>query len=85
MRDLAPWDVTCVRRHSWTVALGFFFDACIVENLMWSWMCPPCFFGLGCGVGQGTDSSTLVTAPNSILCLECQATTSTTTVDSRQR
>lgn len=33
--------------------VGFFFDACTIENMLWSWMCPPCFFGLGCGVGNG--------------------------------
>jgi hypothetical protein len=33
--------------------MGYVFDACTTENLMWSWMCPPCFFGLGCGVGEG--------------------------------
>jgi hypothetical protein len=33
--------------------VGYFFDGCTIENLMWSWMCPPCFFGLGCGVGNG--------------------------------
>jgi hypothetical protein len=32
---------------------GFFFDACTTQDLKWSWMCPPCFFGLGCGVGEG--------------------------------
>ena len=33
--------------------VGYYFDACTIEDLMWSWMCPPCFFGLGCGVGEG--------------------------------
>ena len=33
--------------------VGYYFDACTIENQMWSWMCPPCFFGLGCGVGEG--------------------------------
>lgn len=32
---------------------GYIFDACTIENLLWAWMCPPCFFGLGCGVGNG--------------------------------
>lgn len=40
----------CARGLSET---GFFFDACTTEDLKWSWMCPPCFFGLGCGVGEG--------------------------------
>jgi hypothetical protein len=33
--------------------VGFFLDACTIEDVKWSWMCPPCFFALGCGVGQG--------------------------------
>ena len=33
--------------------VGYYFDACTIEDQMWSWMCPPCFFGLGCGVGEG--------------------------------
>jgi hypothetical protein len=33
--------------------VGFFFDGCTTQALQWSWMCPPCFFGLGCGVGEG--------------------------------
>ena len=33
--------------------VGYFFDACTIENMMWSWMCPPCFFVRGCGVGNG--------------------------------
>jgi len=33
--------------------VGFFFDACTISNMEWSWMCPPCFFALGCGVGEG--------------------------------
>jgi hypothetical protein len=32
---------------------GFIFDACTTENLAWSWMCPACFFELGCGIGEG--------------------------------
>jgi hypothetical protein len=33
--------------------IGFFLDACTVQNMMWSWMCPPCFLKIGCGVGEG--------------------------------
>jgi hypothetical protein len=33
--------------------VGFFLDACTIEDMKWSWMCPPCFFALGCGVGYG--------------------------------
>ena len=35
------------------IEIGFFFDACTINNMQWSWMCPPCFFALGCGVGNG--------------------------------
>jgi hypothetical protein len=34
-------------------AVGYFLDACTTEDMKWSWMCPPCFFALGCGVGHG--------------------------------
>lgn len=33
--------------------IGYVFDTCTRASLEWSWMCPPCFFGLGCGVGEG--------------------------------
>ena len=33
--------------------VGYFLDACTIEKQMWSWMCAPCFFALGCGVGNG--------------------------------
>lgn len=32
---------------------GYFFDACTTFQMQWSWMCPPCFFRVGCGVGEG--------------------------------
>jgi hypothetical protein len=40
--------------HAINAAVAFFFlDACTIDDMKWSWMCPPCFFALGCGVGQG--------------------------------
>ena len=33
--------------------IGFFFDACTTENAQWAYVCPPCFFKFGCGVGEG--------------------------------
>jgi hypothetical protein len=64
MRGLAPYDgeksetVTNAPRSCDQCGrdlhdVGYYFDACTTENMMWSWMCPPCFFGLGCGVGEG--------------------------------
>lgn len=32
---------------------GFLFDVCSNLNLVWSWMCPICFFRMGCGLGTG--------------------------------
>lgn len=32
---------------------GFLFDVCTTFQMKWCWMCPPCFFRVGCGVGEG--------------------------------
>lgn len=44
---------TCDQCYRNLTEVGFFFDACTVSDMKWSWMCPPCFFALGCGVGKG--------------------------------
>jgi hypothetical protein len=64
MREPSAYDGSCVESASNApdscdqcgrslCDIGYFFDACTIQDMMWSWMCPPCFFGLGCGVGEG--------------------------------
>src|SRR6185503_6800646 len=31
------------------IEAGYYLDGCTTRDLMWSWMCPPCFFRVGCG------------------------------------